>query len=1268
MIEEIKQKIEEKFNTYTSILNKMTLKKTRTTFEWIRMLLWIAPTVVWCICLFQILVPLGTLNFSVFTLFCWLILALSAPASCFVNWFLILLTTRRDDKKQDERVDLMWDELKIGLKQLAYIVGASLALPICLTAIPFLQFLRLHPTIKGVTPQMIDQLTGSPWVIRLLLVGVAIIAMFYLHSRFVRLILQFEPRIREWMANYEFHYRPLHQMLSGKSTKEIRQEDHYANMILGTSLENGDIVEQSVEARKRNSIVVGPIGAGKTSSWFRPQIDQDIDAYLEFIRDYPTVSREKDWNKPYGKQSMYTNGFTLIEPTDDLCKTAYQDCLAKGVPKDKIIYLNPENPNTPSLGLLSGPVDAAAQNLTDIFSGLKASNKDFFSIEERSYMANYVYLLKLTAVIENKSANFGELMDMMFDVYVTVKKRTELEAYVEILRVEVNKAKNKFDQTQDKDDKATYFNYKDTYDIAVETLKWFQTYIVAEQYKTGPKIQQTGKYKGYPVYVDTKDQFVGGLKSTLQDISKKIGLRRVLFRENSDFNVDDWFKNGGIIICNTAKKTLGGPLSSILGQMYSLTFQAATFRRTANLDPFRALYMDEFPDYQSAGFTDYCAQARKFGTGINLGAQSLSQLSQTFGQDYLKTLMSVLLTRATFGDLGPEDAKLLEPMFGEHDEAVESIQDQDIDLAADQSQNRSRMMTQVKKVPNITAAQIMKLEKYTMAIRTPGEHGTNIFDRIQVGRITDESVKNDPKNFHMDDPADKKAYETMIADAISSNQDYSDTDKHIIDLIRNKQYMIQWPTEQEFKSGGDVLPTILDSEGNVISGSDTSENDTESAKSKITFANDNRDSNSGHSKVTKTGFKGKKATGRPGTLGTDKNGPTLADMNLDPLESWSGAGSYATVGGKKHKLDEKQTEDENKVDALLSMEPEDKGNKNNDQNKLESDENTVGKVTKMSERSNNSDFNRTINGVNKVVAQQNKKFENSSSDDQPSLDASLKALDKSVHKSPNSGNGRNDNDLKYDDPLTASSVAHNSGSNSNNFKGANRSHTKQGKRTILSKPKASILSTKHKTRTKDEIIQRTDTKKEDNDMSENMNDFSNMSREEKHENDSQNAVISQLKHSALLDMQSGFNKILQDSQLTEPERLTKMLAFKEQQRNKLAAYFTPASLEKIIDRINVAIDKQQDKVANLHNSIDETDNVQTMSHKVKENQEANGLSDDLEKMLKDFQDRPITDDEPIDEAGEALKDSKLDTDVPFNDRDPFNSQPGMTSDNDNEDY
>ena len=217
-------------------------------------------------------------------------------------------------------------------------------------------------------------------------------------------------------------------------------------------------------------------------------------------------------------------------------------------------------------------------------------------------------------------------------------------------------------------------------------------------------------------------------------------------------------------------------------------------------------------------FTDFAAQARKFNQPINIACQSISQLSQVFGPDYKNTIMSVMLTRATFGDLGPDDAKALEPLFGEHEEATESINEQDIDLAADQAQNRRKIQTRVEKVPNITASEIMGLEKFTMAIRTPGEHKSDVFNRIRVGRITDESVKNDPNNFDMDNSADREAYEAMIANDKHLNPDNNEVDKQIIAQLKDKEYIIQWPSEENLKQAVNTVPTILDEEGNVIAG------------------------------------------------------------------------------------------------------------------------------------------------------------------------------------------------------------------------------------------------------------------------------------------------------------------------------------------------------------------------------------------------------------------------------------------------------------------
>jgi len=1293
VIEEIKQQIEEKLNTYTSVLDKMSLKQARHMFTGVRTIIWVAPGVIWLLCLWQVLLPLGTLNFEIITLFCFLILVLSIIASCFTNWFLMLLTTRRQDKSEDERVDLMWDEMQIGLWQISYIIGAAIALPLCMTAIPFLQYLRLHPIMKGVTPQMVDQVTGNPFIIRILLSGIAIISALYLHSRFVHLTLLFEPRIREWMANYEFHYRPLHSMLSGESEQDPKKLEHLPVIVLGNSLETGDTVVQSPEARRRNSIVIGPIGAGKTSSWFRPQMDQDINHYLAYIRDYAKVSKDPNWEEPYGEQQNYLNGFAVVEPTDDLCRTIYNDCIAKGVPKDKIVWLDPENPDTPSLNLMSGPVDAVASNLTDIFTGLKESANDFFSQAERAYLEQHIYLLRLAGIIEGTNGGFNELMNMFNDIYIVVKKIIELQAYVELLRINVSTAEKFYKERPDsKTAFSKYKELKDHYDIAYETLQWFQTNVYAEQFKTGVKTQQSGPYKGWPVYVNKQEQFVQGLMNTLSDISKKIGLRRVLFRENKGFNLDDFMKNGGILLCNTGKKELGAVLAKILGQIYTLSIESATFRRTPNVDPMFPLYMDEFPDYLSSGFTDFAAQARKFNQPINIACQSVSQLSQVFGPDYKNTIMSVMLTRATFGDLGPDDAKALEPLFGEHEEATESINDQDIDLAADQAQNRRKIQTRVEKVPNITAAQIMGLEKFTMAIRTPGEHKSDVFNRIRVGRITDESVKEDPHNFNMDNPDDAKAYEEMKKSDTHLNPDNNEVDEQIIGQLKSHEYIIQWPSEDDMKQAINTVPTILDDQGNVVAGGDEdddsmdkhsilpsaahgSEVSADSMPPEIGKEEAKTGSKLSHvNKKKKGNLKGKNAQ-----LKTDEDMPSdILDSDDDPWGDFGGnvdlnnarGINQGTVAPAKNS-DDNTADDDNDYGNLLEDDfPDDESDRKAEKHKEKDEQSTANEEAAINESIDTG--SESAQNVHSVVKKQSKLKSKSEQKDDNEISESDKeaefkeqaksALTKSVLKSPNGGNNRNDNDLKVDKESPTDIL--NSDIDSDKKVPAskimkNQSHPNNSQNI------SDQIQTNPKNNSNTEQSEDTNEFKNKTDMEEKqmleIND-NNQIVEKKLSN--QHPVVpdrekmqKQLKRSALVEMQRGFNDIANDPSLTEIERLNTMKTFRRDERKRLTPLF-PNSIDKVIDRISVAIDKQEEKVKNVHNTIGGQDNFETVGRKMDETREAHSddLNQELEAMMKKFDDNP-----DVVQTNEELSedDEKYEEEHSLNDKDPWSSQPGM---------
>ncbi|MDC2829073.1 type IV secretion system DNA-binding domain-containing protein [Limosilactobacillus mucosae] len=709
------------------------------------------------------------------------------------NRMLINLLSRKtgDGYNHDERILLMEDQMKQGDRQVAYTFGSLAEFPIVFTLIPYLEFLLDHPTIfSKMTRAQAEMIVGNSLFTRMMLFLLPIALAMYLYSRQRADTLQNGQAIEDFLGQFEWHSKKLHNLLSGGSTPS-----YIPNIILGTSMETDDYVIQDSNARRQNSVWYGPIGSGKTSTIFIPQIKQDIDSYLQYIRDYKYISKDPTWMKSRGKAFQYLNGFNVIDPTNDLCKEVYELCMKMGVPKDRVIWIDPENERTPGMNLLRGPVEKAAENVTNIISGLKGGNNDFFRQSERTHLKNYIYLLKLSAVMTNSIASFGELIRMYNDIELVYEKMTTLDKYVDIL---AQKSKQAEKQAQEQGDEQSIIDYKemsDKYQVAWQTSQWFHTNVQTMTSGKNVKTYPSGPHQGDPMHYDAQEEYVKGLRNTLDDISKNIPLRRVLFRDDDDFNLDDFLHNGGILLCSTAKAAVGDQLAEILGQIYTLSFQAATFRRIPNTEPMHPLYADEFPDYLSESFSAYAAQARKYNVPIIIAAQSPAQLAYKYGSQYFDTLMTVMLTRGTFGDMGANDAKLLEPLFGEKVVTTESVNDQDIDIGADLDSNRRMLSTRRETVPNISANGIMGLERFTVAVRTPGQHGSDMFNRIRVQRITDKEIANDPYVFDSDNPEDMESYRYMVENETHNNPDFDEIDKSIIKEIQNGQ--IKMDTDQK---------------------------------------------------------------------------------------------------------------------------------------------------------------------------------------------------------------------------------------------------------------------------------------------------------------------------------------------------------------------------------------------------------------------------------------------------------------------------------------
>lgn len=811
--------VQERIDDIFSYLDGQSLTNATLMMKWLRKLCWVAPAIVIFFEVVLTLAPLNTLNFLLLELFFGLILMINLIVSFFVNQMLIYIQTRDTNINSEERVEVILHSIDVEYKQISTLICALLGLPFVFTIIPYIEFLRQNPSIKGWTVAMTDQINGSIFLLRILIMSIPMLLVIWFYSRLKKKESEYGDVIEEWIRSFKFHSNALHHMLSGKSKKELEQANIEPYMIIGRSIKTNELVEQTPVTRRQNSIAFGPIGAGKTATIFKPQIKQDIDHYLQYIRDYPKISKDKTWMQPKGIANKYLNGFAVIETSNDLCRQIYELSLAEGIPEEKIIWLDPSNPKTPAINLLRGPVDTVVENVTNIISGVKAGNSDFFKESERNHLKNFIYLLKLTSVMTNEIATFNDLMLMYNDIYEVVRRIDILEQYVEALSGKLSEIEDEYSKNPDDTKlKVEYAEVNDKYEVAFGTYQWFKNNIKVATFGQGVLKVKEGKHKGEYKYIDANDEFVRGLKNTLDDMSKNIYLRRVLFRDSGDFNIDDLLYNGGILLCNTAKGEIGDQLAEMLGQIYMLSLQAATFRRLPDCAPMFPIYADEFPDFVSEAFKSFAAQARKYNVPIIIAAQSPSQLSYKYGADYFKTLMTVMLTRCTFGDLGAEDAKILEPYFGEKIKVTQTINEQDIDITADQDSNRRMSSTRREKVPNITAAEIMGLEKFTVAVRTPGPQNSDMFNLIKTKFLNINDILNDPNRFNIDDPEDKAAYDEMIANERHGNPDFDQLDLEIIASLENGDIQYREPGSH-------------DAEDNEVEGRKTKMGDADTANS-----------------------------------------------------------------------------------------------------------------------------------------------------------------------------------------------------------------------------------------------------------------------------------------------------------------------------------------------------------------------------------------------------------------------------------------------------
>lgn len=523
----------------------------------------------------------------------------------------------------------------------------------------------------------------------LMLLLIPLIVMFFISLFLVNKYIQFEKEIHLAFFMFQWNGKWL------QNFSNLEKVAKWPDVELGVNNSTKETLVLNGRDRTLNTLIVGSIGTGKTATIAEQMINQDLHHITRYINDYPSLYNRDDFQTEEVGGS-YLNGISIIEPSNDLCQKALKLVKAHGIPDEAITYINPLDPNTPSINPMRGPVDKVAEVFAQVIAGLddsKTGGSFYFEQAQRNHLKHYIYLLKL----------HDPTMEVTFDMLLDMYNNPQLVRSMHV------KLKSTFppdiDLIQEKD-KRNYWKIVQGID------EWFDLNLLPLKNKQGFTERDDNDET---VYYDAKAEHVQGLRNILNDIGANPLIRRVLFGK-SDFDFDKHMQSGGILLVNTAKGELVN-LARVLGKIVLMNLQNASFRRAPMVSPFHHILIDEAPDYLYNAFREYPAQSRKYKVIISTLKQTIAQLADQFGEHYMTTLIGTMRNRIVFGDVPAYDAEYFSKMFGEKEVYEEGQSEQSVSPLQDSPLTRSGSSYSKVRESALTPADIMYQEAFECAVK-----------------------------------------------------------------------------------------------------------------------------------------------------------------------------------------------------------------------------------------------------------------------------------------------------------------------------------------------------------------------------------------------------------------------------------------------------------------------------------------------------------------------------------------------------------------------
>jgi hypothetical protein len=322
-------------------------------------------------------------------------------------------------------------------------------------------------------------------------------------------------------------------------------------------------------------------------------------------------------------------GLTVLEPKGDLAREVAM--MAKDLGRD-YIYFDPSVDNCPFFNPLIGDETDVIENAVTTFLALSPDSPQYFKDLSEQLVRNTLKVLKRLDKDKGIDGYYSTFIWMSRVLQNNGGQGRELV--------------QKFSKIMS----ATPDEAKENADIA----SWFLNEYFAEKSK---------------VYENSS-----GIRAQVTKVISNRYLRHILNPdvEKGEYNQIDFDKHleeGGVICISTAQGLLRD-LGKFLGYFLILQFKSAVFRRPGNEDTRRAhwLYIDEFQEYSTPGFSQMLTQGRSYRVACHLATQARAQMAMGGGRDG-KNFVELVSTNARniviFPGISKDDAKFYSEQFGE---------------------------------------------------------------------------------------------------------------------------------------------------------------------------------------------------------------------------------------------------------------------------------------------------------------------------------------------------------------------------------------------------------------------------------------------------------------------------------------------------------------------------------------------------------------------------------------------------------------------------